>query len=398
MTFDILTYLDRPDEGNHSVIGASSAERWMTCPGSIRLAEGVPKRPASKYAVEGTRAHRLAELVLTGKVEPWECVGLVPREMIDGVSMYADHVHSLAQGLSTVLVEKEFHLSEFDERAFGTADAVAISLRKLHVIDFKYGAGVAVDVCEDNDASGFGGDSETASNPQLLFYALGAYLEAQNDFPIKEIHIWVVQPRAEHARGPIRHAEISVEALLAWGDKLKKAMAETRAPNAALAKGDHCRWCPALSVCPLQGTLRVGDATLDFTDVTKKVELPAAQTLTGKQIGLVLEQQQVVETWFKAVREHAFAQLQMGRDVPGFKLVAGRRSRAWTDATKAEKFLKAKLGASAYVTSLLTVPQAEKLVDVPEHLIAVSEPPPTIAKESDNRKPYKREIKDFNDE
>jgi hypothetical protein len=302
--------------------------------------------------------------------------------------MYANHVRSLAkEKLSTIWVEKEFHLPDLDDRAFGTADAVVVTLRDLHVIDFKYGAGVAVDVSESQDASGLGGEeSELATNPQLLFYALGALREAK-DYPIKTVHIWVVQPRAVHSDGPIRHGAISVEALEKWAVGLKQAMLETRSPTAKIEKGKHCRWCPALRVCPEQGKLTVGNATHDFAE--PHVNLPAANAMSEKQIGLILEQQPIVETWFKSVREHAYSKLSAGHMIPGFKLVSGRSSRSWVDEVKAEKFLKAKLGEDAFSRKIISVSQAEKKTEVPDHLINVSAGPPVITVETDKRKPFK---------
>ena len=47
----------------HASLGASSASRWMACPGSVRLSEGMPNI-SSDYAREGTAAHELAEMCL----------------------------------------------------------------------------------------------------------------------------------------------------------------------------------------------------------------------------------------------------------------------------------------------------------------------------------------------
>ena len=43
----------------HAALGASTAHRWMSCPGSVRLAAGIDV-PASTYAEEGAAAHMLA--------------------------------------------------------------------------------------------------------------------------------------------------------------------------------------------------------------------------------------------------------------------------------------------------------------------------------------------------
>ena len=47
----------------HAVLSASAAHRWMNCPGSISLCQGIPDK-GSSYAEEGTLAHSLAELII----------------------------------------------------------------------------------------------------------------------------------------------------------------------------------------------------------------------------------------------------------------------------------------------------------------------------------------------
>ena len=49
--------------GPHAALGASTAHRWMSCPGSVQLAAGIEARP-STYAEEGATAHMLAKLCL----------------------------------------------------------------------------------------------------------------------------------------------------------------------------------------------------------------------------------------------------------------------------------------------------------------------------------------------
>jgi len=47
----------------HSEFGASSAYRWMACPGSVSMSRGVPNT-SSVYAEEGTAAHEMGELAI----------------------------------------------------------------------------------------------------------------------------------------------------------------------------------------------------------------------------------------------------------------------------------------------------------------------------------------------
>ncbi len=50
----------------HARLSPSAAERWMTCPGSVKLSEGREDK-GSAYAAEGTAAHELAEHILRGQ-------------------------------------------------------------------------------------------------------------------------------------------------------------------------------------------------------------------------------------------------------------------------------------------------------------------------------------------
>lgn len=45
----------------HALFGPSSAHRWLECPGSVLLEQGMPDT-ASESAAEGTLAHELAEM------------------------------------------------------------------------------------------------------------------------------------------------------------------------------------------------------------------------------------------------------------------------------------------------------------------------------------------------
>ena len=45
----------------HALLGASSANRWLNCPPSVRLTEHMADS-GSSYAAAGTLAHAIAEL------------------------------------------------------------------------------------------------------------------------------------------------------------------------------------------------------------------------------------------------------------------------------------------------------------------------------------------------
>ncbi len=50
---------------SHSILGGSSALRWVNCPGSVFYTKDLPPEAPSEAALEGTKAHELAEMALS---------------------------------------------------------------------------------------------------------------------------------------------------------------------------------------------------------------------------------------------------------------------------------------------------------------------------------------------
>lgn len=211
----------------HSKIGASSMSRWSKCPGSVRMCEGV-ENISSKYAEEGTRAHELAANILS-RVP----VVVEDPEMFRAVAVYLEYIWG-ASKKADLYVEHRFDLSTLHKGLFGTADAVIYREDSKHLIvaDYKHGAGVAVEV---------------ESNPQLLYYGLGALLTL--GIAAETVELVVVQPRRPHKLGPVRTWTIPSIDLLDFSADLISYARATESPAAALVPGSHCRFCPAKSSC-----------------------------------------------------------------------------------------------------------------------------------------------------
>jgi hypothetical protein len=342
---------------SHSVLGASSAHRWLACPGSIRLSEGIPKT-SSTYADEGTAAHRIAEDCLRSGMDAAKYLGgLIPvnganyevtREMVDAVQLYLDLVREdlCAAPGSTIFVEHKFRLNWLYDGLFGTNDTMICEpFGVLKVYDFKYGAGVPV---------------EADHNPQMMYYALGA---AKGD-AYEEVELVIVQPRAPHVEGPVRRFRMSIEELTAWGkDVLLPGAKATEDENAPLNAGEHCRFCPALAVCPAQKALAVSVAKEVFAD--KPASPPSPDQLTNAELKKILDVSDLIEAWLGACRAYVQNLLETGRaksvDI-GYKIVAGKASRSWKDEKAAESWLSMLLDDEAYTKKLLSPAQAEKLL------------------------------------
>lgn len=367
----------------HSVFGASSAKRWTNCPGSVALCEQVPKPPDSEYAAEGTAAHMLAEKVLQAPPNAFYYVGRekingfeVTEEMATHVQEYVDYVRNIRNETGgELLIEQRFHLKHLHPDFFGTCDAVVMQpFGELHVLDFKYGAGVAVEV-EDND--------------QMKFYGLGAM--ELGDFTSITLH--VCQPRAHHEDGGYRTWKTTPEELLEFGKYLKIKALEARKPNAPLQEGDWCRWCAAAAVCPKLYKKAVQTAQSDFAEP----KLPVVEKLTHEQISKVLEHRKLIESWFKSVEDYALQSLMAGEKIAGLKLVSRRSSREWINDEIAKEALVGKLGEGAFEKKLLSVAKAEKACgkDFVVGLFQTVDGGLTVAPESDRRKSLPTAQDDF---
>lgn len=313
-------------EAAHSRLGASSAERWLNCPGSVALAATQPSPPESPYAKEGTAAHAVGEMCLNAGYDPHDFVGRLVKgveitpEIADAVKVYVDHVRELAaDGVKLVKVEQRVTLKEFDAELFGTTDCSLVTLnRVLHVIDYKHGAGVPVNV---------------EGNKQGQFYALGSLLAAHAEgIEIDRVVITIVQPRCTQAGDPVRSWETTPDALMDFGFELAFGAEAARAPDAPLNAGKHCRWCPAKGTCPklYEDALAVAGVELNGDGEP----LPIT-SMTSEELGRRLDMADALEEWLRAIRAHSIAEAKAGRMPAGRKLVATRGRREWRDAEDA---------------------------------------------------------------
>lgn len=347
----------------HAALGASSSHRWMECAGSVRLSEGIPDS-SSPYAREGTAAHELAAECLTRGGNAADRVGdtitvteqedgedveypiEVTEEMATAVQTYVDAVREKAAMGNVVRIETRFDLSPLDPPApmFGTADAVIYRREDKHLFvdDYKHGQGVIV---------------EAENNPQLMYYALGAVvdLQAKPD----EITVTIHQPRGRTDE-TVRGWTFSWDDLLAFKKELFEAAARTQEDDAPLNPGDHCRFCPALPVCPAQKQQAMDVAQTEF-DTDGNTSLVDPDQLDDATIRRVLDKKDDIVKWLRSVEDHVRTRMEQGESFEGYKLVEKRATRKWIDDEAAQNYLQRKLGKKAIIVEKLVSPyQAEK--------------------------------------
>jgi hypothetical protein len=349
----------------------------MQCPGSRHMARGRPNY-TSEYAAEGTAAHELAFWCISRAHKPEQYCGKsltavkceasgrvyqfrVDQEMIDGVNVYLDAIEAIK-------------LEQRDKRV-------------MYVVDFKYGAGIPVNV---------------KNNKQLKYYALGAMdsgkVGAEVEFDLTSIRPemfgtadyiyknwpgpermpeWVVfgivQPRCEHPDGPVRYDEIHPLDLIEFADDLRAAVDATNDPNAPLRPGKpQCDWCLAAPVCPALRAKGYEAAKLVFGQpnfVPRELlerpvpvqpmyvpghyaDHPTFSDLrpverTPAMVAHDLDLAEKAAMWIEAVHEDAYAQANAGVKFPGFKLVEKYGRRAYKNPEEAAKWaLSAQVGGT----------------------------------------------------
>ena len=351
----------------HSTLGASSASRWMNCPGSNKLIEELPFKPeAGPYANLGSAAHELAEYCLNFECKPdifggqqgpiKDSLGrdvmtkdiFIDDNMVEAVAVYLEYIRDQLKLGGELFVETKFDLSHIHEGMFGTSDAAIYNpmLGVLEIVDYKHGQGVAV---------------SPERNSQAMFYGLGALHAFDEKFQIDKVVLTIVQPRA--AGAPIKTWETTPEALREFGEQLKKAAQATYRKGAKLATGDWCRFCPAQALCPKIKERSMEVAQAVFNDETKIV-LPDPRLLSFEQLKEILDFSDTLTNWLKTAEGFALELAQRGSKIPGYKLVQKRANRRWKfeEAVVASKLAGSCTGQDIYTEPKLKSPaQIEKL-------------------------------------
>lgn len=367
----------------HSILSPSSADRWMVCPGSVRMSQGYPNK-SSKYSAEGTVAHEIAAWCLTQDRRPTERLGdaihcdgyeiRVDSEMVEAVETYVDNIAGYRRPGAELFVEQRMSIAWYAEKGDeGTSDCVIIDLpaREIQVHDYKHGKGVLV-AAEDNR--------------QMKIYALSAIREffpllGLDDSDIDTVRLVIHQPRANKAPsewdctiGELREFELEVGTAARSAMALLECSDDDHVATFCTPSEKGCKFCPAKAECGALEKLvtdSVDDVAKasDFDEVGPE-HLPGAikaiPRADNAALGRVLPVLDLIEDWCSAVRETAYSRALDGQQIPGFKLVAGKPgARKWADEEEAEKVLKSfRLKVDEmYEHKLISPTKAEKLIE-----------------------------------
>ena len=366
----------------HALLSASGAHRWLHCTGSPLLEKDFPDS-TSVYAQEGTLAHELCELKLmayTGEITKRKLTSMKNKlmkselwqpEMDSTSEAYLDYIKDITLSYTVkpvILTEKRVDFSRYVPEGFGTADCLILAGDTLHVIDYKHGKGVVVDADH---------------NPQMMLYALGAMSELSLLYRFKFVHMTIVQPRVNN----ISEFTMSADELIEWGETVVKPKAEAAiSGNGEFEAGDWCRFCRAKRQCKTR--YESNDSLYSELSVQHDPRL-----ITLDELGEYLKRGRDMAAWLEDMKEYALSESLAGAEVPGWKAVEGRGSRAFTDTDEAvDTLIKNGIDESVlYERRVLTLAQMEKAVgkkafgELVGDLVVKNPGKPTLVEESDKR-------------
>lgn len=162
-----------------------------------------------------------------------------------------------------------------------------------------------------------------------MLYGLGALAAFDALYNIEEVALSIFQPR----RANVETWTIPVNELIAWGENTVKPIAAL----AARGEGDYqagpwCQFCRIAPTCRARAESNLALAKHEFA--------PPAE-LSVSEVADVLARIPELKAWASDVEAWALAQAQAGTQIPGFKVVAGRSIRKYTDESAVAEAAKA---------------------------------------------------------
>ena len=388
----------------HAFLGASNAHRWLACTAAPHFEAQFPNTE-SEYAKEGTLAHAICEIAakrafildadrkqLTREMNKLKKDPLYSDEMLESAAFYTEYLKQKAAQYDSdpyVVTEVKVDLSDYIPEGFGTCDCVMIGGTHLHITDYKNGIGVRVDA---------------ENNPQMRLYALGALKRYAPLYTIETISMGICQPRITHDPS---EEFMTVDELLAWGESIKPVALEAYTGPGHYVPGEHCKFCRGAGCCKARAD--ANSALADFADLIPADEAtnetPADNIITDDRLAELLRLGADIKDWYNSLCAYAQKILLDGRNVPGWKVVAGKSNRAFKDTEAAINILR-EAGypddtlydvKAKSITALEKAIGKKKFGELVGGEIVKPTGSPTLVPESDKRPPYSQASADFKD-
>ena len=399
----------------HAKCSASASHRWLNCTMAPTFESQFPDGDPGVYAKEGTLAHKICEITanynageiskrtFNSRIKKCREDPLFQEEMIKCSEIYAQYIWERVmsfKGKPYQAQEIRVDFSDWVPEGFGTCDCMILGGNQLIIVDYKHGKGVPV---------------SAENNSQMRLYALGALKQFGSFYQVNTITMAIVQPRIS---AEVSEETITREELLSWGEQIKPIAAKAASGNGAEFKeGPWCRFCKGKAVCRarsenmtaledfkgigIEGRLSSEDKAARET--VKAAGFPVDTMLTDEEIGDLLIRGAELEAWYKDLQAYALEAILAGKEIPGWKVVAGRSNRAFDDQEAAFKdIMKAGYDeVMLYERKPKTLSELEKMIgkkafgEIAGKHIVKPIGKPTLVEMSDKREPYSSAVADF---
>lgn len=357
----------------HSKYSPSRSEQFSLCRGAPNYVERVAARDESEYAIEGTKAHEVLAVALMNNVRDAReahsnfstvCMEEFEDEFFASVQDALDYVYDLVD----MYPDGELYVETYvnppceasPDETSGYCDIAFYvpSLRKLWVVDYKHGAGIAKGV---------------EGNTQVMQYAGGFLFDPNSPIAgrdVDEVLLVIAQPRAFHPKGDIREWAITPYELYEYITvTLEQWVVEALDPEAPLTPGtEQCRFCEGRTTCPAREAMVAQALMPAITDLrhVHTADLPAPESLDINRLAFIWAMGPDIKKYVDQVGEHLKELSKHGHAIPGAKLVEVAPKREWYGepaeiATQLAALANVPV-AEVYKPRLLGITDAEALI------------------------------------
>lgn len=367
----------------HAQFPPSALHIFTQCHGAWRETQARPELPQSTFAAKGALLHEYVVRAYEDRDMVQELDEPEDRFYVLQCLEYLEGVVALCGPNTTIKLETKVSLESYGlDMIWGTADVLVFDPDNLtvHVIDWKFGHGVAV---------------FANLNPQGIAYMGGALAEPEaKDFRKAVFHICQPPKEITDSFEMIKNSTPTETGVVDYIKTVfKLAVVSCLSDNPTYHPSPHaCQFCRAKADCKAryEHQLKIAQEVFSLGEKVKaKVDIVDDEILAR-----ILDYEKEFKAYVKHVKDHIFARLRDGVSIPHFKLVRGRVTRKYKNIDEARRYI---LDHSPYgdedlykiefktPTQIEALDKTFKKDPAYQELIFREEGKLTIAKESDKR-------------
>lgn len=285
--------------GEHALLSASGASRWLLCPGSLGK-ESRYEEGATEASELGTMLHNIAQQhLIENSPIPFD------RPFISEYCEYIKEVRKENRRIEERVYYNGF-LGVDKSLAFGTCDAILFreDTQTLEIVDLKTGRMPVY----------------AKYNPQLFLYLLGA-LEKYSNREIKKYKVTIFQP------DNINSFEYTREEILEEVKVLSKKAHQALAKKPEIIPGKtQCSWCKHRGNCSERGKYIMDKITVLNSFIEGDI--------TSEEAAEIVLQKREIIGFLNDVEKSLESTLKEGGHIKGFRIKEKKGHLKWKSKTQ----------------------------------------------------------------